>query len=379
MNNANWKERKVIVFQSDDWGLCSFCPDLEAFNALFANSNDKKIYENGRSTLESPNDMERLFQILLKYKGGDGKPVVFQPAYIMSNPDYDAIKSSGYKVYSDMVIPKVPSRWQRGDFIAKAKEGIEKKIWHPVFHGNTHFNSFKWMEFVKSGDKTTITAFNYQVSKNVYRPNDYEFDPELRTEQQELSISLGIKRFYDVFGYFPKSAIAPTYVWQNRTERIFSKYGIKIIQGKNHQVINRNFFTKIRGKLANITGKKAYDKPWQISMCDHNPRLDIYYLNRNVYFEPFGNKNAKHGAEKAFKDIVSAWERNEPAIVCTHRINYVYLDNNWVKESLNQLEILLAKIQNEHPEAIYMTDEELVSICEGESINEKEKDVGIHI
>ena len=360
--NVDWEKRKIIVFQSDDWGLCGWCPDLEAYREVLDKDENLRYLEHGKSTLESPEDMERLFDVLLKYKGGDGRPPIFQAAYIMSNPDYDAIRESGCKIYSDLVIPEVPSRWQRGDFIAKAKEGIKMGLWHPVYHGNSHFNRFKWIKLIRAKDKTTMLAFKHQTFINM--SDSYEYDPKLKTAQQETSISTGIRRFYDVFGYYPKSAICPGYVWQNKTEKILAKYGIKVIQGKNLQEIKRSFPAKVRGKLINWMGQKASDKPWQISMGDYNPRLKIYYLNRNVYFEPFGGRNPQHGAEGAYKGIVSAWERNEPAVVCTHRINYVYLDDKWVEESLNQLDLLLSKIQTEHPEAVYLTDWEVVQLYE---------------
>jgi len=254
--------------------------------------------------------------------------------------------------------------WERGDFIAKAKEGIAEGIWHPVYHGNTHFNRFKWMELARARNKETISGFRHQISIDTSDGSSYEYDPELSSAQQESSISTGIRRFYDVFGYYPKSAIAPTYVWQDRTERILAKYGIKIIQGKNLQEIRRSFFAKVRGKLTNWAGRKSYDKPWQISMGDYNPKLKLYYLKRNVYFEPFGKSDARHGAEGAYRDIVSAWENNEPAVVCTHRINYVYLDDRWISENLRQLDLLLSKIQSNHPEAVYMTDRDLIQLYE---------------
>lgn len=363
---VDWSTYKVIIFQSDDWGLCGWSPDLSSFRRLWkenlVQSTAHKWVEWMKSTLESPADLDQLFAILLKYKGGDDRTVVFQPAYIMSAPDYDAIEASGCKHYADVVIPEVPSSWQRGDFIAKAKEGIEKGIWHPVYHGNTHFNRFEWMKGLKADDESTMLAFKHQTFITGNNTDYHEYDPVLAANQQEMLISTGIGRFRDVFGYYPKAAIAPTYVWQNKTEKILAKYGIQVIEGKSYQQIQRRFSAKVRGKLINWLGKKAPDKPWQISMGNYNPKLKLYYLNRNVYFEPFGRKDARHGAERAYKDIVEAWEKNEPAVVCTHRINYVYLEDHWVAENLNQLELLLSMIQTHHPEAVYLTDWEVVQL-----------------
>ena len=355
----------MIVFESDDWGFCGWTPDPDAFNSLY------KVVDGSfeemwlKSTLESPEDLDRLFAVLSKYTGGDGRPVVFQPAYIMSCPDYEAIKADGYKAYKDMVIPDVPSRWQRGDFLAKAREGIKRGIWHPVYHGNSHFNPKRWMKLLAQGDERTVFAFKFQSLVDGTSQDSYEYDPDLSTSEQEETISIGLERFCEVFGYHPKSCIAPRYVWQNRTEKLLAKYGIKVIQGKNLQEVQRSFSDKVRGKMINFMGKKASDKTWQISMGDYNRALDLTYLTRNVHFEPWGKDESCYkarGACYAYSKILSAWENNEPAIVSTHRINYVYLDEQWVEENLRQLDSLLNRIQTNHPEAVYLTDWEVAQL-----------------
>jgi hypothetical protein len=81
--------------------MCDWSPNLSVYKKL---NDEVFVYEGtnrqgipiskewGKSTLESPADMERLFQILEKHKGGDGRPAIFQANYIMAAPDYVAIK-----------------------------------------------------------------------------------------------------------------------------------------------------------------------------------------------------------------------------------------------------------------------------------------------
>ncbi|MDZ7262137.1 MAG: hypothetical protein ONB05_08540 [candidate division KSB1 bacterium] len=364
-NIVDWTKHKVIVFQSDDWGFCGWVPDLKAYQKLHLHdrveNRQSRIAVFTKSTLESPSDLDRLFNVLEKYTGGDGRPVVFQPAYIMSAPDYEAIKASGYKTYSDLVIPKVPSRWERGDFIAKAKEGFKKGIWYPVYHGNTHGNMVAWMERVRANRKDVMAAFNYQTCVDGSMTESDEYNQALSFRQQRALIARGIQRFFEVFGYYPVSAIAPNYVWQQKTELALAEHGIKVIQGKNLQQLQRPFLHKIMGKTVNLLGNKSADKTWQISMGDYNRYLKLYYLNRNVDFEPRGKEVA---AERSYQEIVSAWQRNEPAIVNTHRVNYVYLDESWVAKNLDQLDKLLNTIRLNHPTAVYLTDYEVVQLYE---------------
>lgn len=247
---VDWAKHKTIVFESDDWGMCSWVPDevtfkslkKDTFNKEFKLLNDSSIV--ARSTLESPEDLERLFKIFEKYKEGDSRHPVFQPNYVMSMPDYDAISSDNYNFYYDLVVPNVPSRWQRGDFIAKAKEGIKRGVWYPEYHGNTHFNRFEWMKLVKNKEDATLQSFSYQTFINGNGADNYEYDPKLSASQQKTSITIGINRFYKIFGYYPHSSIAPNYHWQYKTENILSTEGIKSFKLKTLRIYNEIFLRK---------------------------------------------------------------------------------------------------------------------------------------
>jgi len=367
----DWQKYKVICLQSDDWGLCGWVPNRDVYEKLTNDGLPQKVVKKLEllgSTLESPDDMENIFVILKRYRGGDGRYPIFQAAYVMSNPDYEAIEKGGFRAYKELVIPQVPSLWERGDFVAEAKQGIKEGVWYPSYHGNSHFNPIRWMELLKNGHRSVRETFKFQsfIHDEIESQKEVnsEFSEKLSYKQQKKLIELGIQRFREVFGYPPRSAIAPNYVWQMKTEKALSENGIRVIQGKNYQILRRRFFDKVRGKVINLMGKKSADKIWQIRMGDYNPCLEVTYLIRNVDFEPRGNSepNNPFGAEGAYQKILDAWSNNEPAVISTHRINYVYLDERWVEENLRQLDELLSKIQTNHPEAVYLTDWEVAQL-----------------
>lgn len=370
-----WQKEKIIVFESDDWGMCSWFPKREIMGLLLAGKEIFKKEGNSEewyldyinSTLERPYDLDRLFTILLKHKGGDRRNVIFQANYIMASPDYEKIKQFNYTVYKDLVIPNVPKGWERGDFVAKAKLGVELGVWRPEYHGNSHLNELMWINLLSSKEKLTCQSFEAEVFQTFNHEISAEYDEKLSIKQQAKNISAGVERFKNLFGYFPFSSIAPSYVWQGETEKILSKKGIKVIQAKNYQQIRRNLATKVTDKVINYLGKKSSDKPWQIKMGDYNMGYDLVYLNRNVDFEPRGkaDSESKKGAKGAYTNIVSAWDRNEPAIINTHRINYVSLDEESMSENMKQLDRLLEMIEREHPEAIYLTDWEVAQLYRG--------------
>ena len=72
-------------------------------------------------------------------------------------------------------------------------------------------------------------------------------------------------------------------------------------------------------------------------MGAYNPLEDVIYLNRNVFFEG-------HSAAEAFPVILRHWAEGEPAIVSTHRANYVSLRRENADRGYAKLEDLLGRL-----------------------------------
>ncbi|RLG49278.1 MAG: hypothetical protein DRN90_02075 [Thermoproteota archaeon] len=364
-----WSEIKAVLFHSDDWGYCGFCPDLEAASKLvnhFRKKYGKKADHLIKATLETPDDLERLFEVLGKYEDRRGKPPVFQAAYVLGNPDYKKIKESGFQKYYDLPIPEVPKRWRRGDFVSKAFEGIEKGVWLPTFHGLSHFDPERWIKDLQN-DPDTQAAFmescylsrNDPIASCLYAPSDKE-----AIKRQKEEIKIGVERFQRVFGFKPFSAVAPFYVWHPQVEGMLAEAGIKAIQGKNLQQIRANFWHRTEGKIFNLVGYKHSYKLWQISSGDRNVGYGIYYITRNVYFEPWGRKDDAI-VLKTLEQIRQAWEKDEPAVIITHRANYAHLDEEVVETNIKHLDRLLYMLVTQEDKVTFMTDEEIVRLCEG--------------
>ena len=92
--NLDWHRLKAVVLESDDWGLCAWSPDEQAHRVLA----DTPLFRSpvgrayGRSTLESADDVRRLADTLLEFRGGDGFPPVWQANTVMASPDYPRMK-----------------------------------------------------------------------------------------------------------------------------------------------------------------------------------------------------------------------------------------------------------------------------------------------
>ncbi len=364
LHKINWQKHHVVVFESDDWGGCRLFAkpqDLDQGVNYIPFKFRKRWGDLLSSTLESPSDLDKLFQLLLKNRGADGIPASITANYIMFNPEYKGIKAKSYAHFVFRQIPGVPNRWFRGNFVKKAKEGVSMGVWSPEYHGTLHMDPWRWMELLRKRDKPTLKLFVMESYAGMNGFNSPEYAQSLSDSQQRTLVKRGLKAFKATFGFSAHSSIAPYYQWQMRTEKILAKRGIKAIQGKRKQAgYQRPFFDKIAGKILNLMGYKSADKPWQINPGDYNVKLGIIYLVRNAKFEPI--RFGARAVNEALTEIRKAWAKGEPAIVSTHRFNYVTHDETTNLKNLVLLDSLLRKIKEMEQNVLFLTDWELIQL-----------------
>ena len=364
LQNVDWSKWKAIVFESDDWGLCSYTPSSEKYGRL-SNQFPADLRLNAEDSLETTQALDNLFTVLKRFSGGDNCPAVFQPNYILSNPDYAAIAMA--KVFSAIPITQFPEPWGSPGLLDKIKQGIREGVWYPEFHGYTHYNVNLWMDAIRRNDpgahrslQEKSVAFWAAAHRaefaipRAYYDSISEFGSRGTSHQQENAISKGLAVFEKTFGRPATSFIAPAYCWQQRTESILLCKGISVIQAKDRQHQPDSLLSSIRRKIC-----RAKPKKW--CMGETNNKSNLRYLVRNVDFEPYQPDKTY---EPTFTNILDAWKRGEPAIVSTHRVNYAGVNSERVKNNLHQLAMLLDTIGKACPEAVYLTDCEIGQLYE---------------
>ena len=128
--NLDWARLRAVVLESDDWGLCAWVPDREAWTALagtpaFRSPAGERY---GGSTLESAADVKALAGLLLEHSGGDGFPPVWQANTVMANPDYARLASPALDAPTIPLVdlPDTPGRWSR-----PAERCVVTRAWTP--------------------------------------------------------------------------------------------------------------------------------------------------------------------------------------------------------------------------------------------------------
>ena len=83
------------------------------------------------------------------------------------------------------------------------------------------------------------------------------------------------------------------------------------------------------------------------------------HLIRNVFFEPVQWKDRTE-INTTFKEISNAFKNNQPAIICSHRVNYIgRIDSENRRRNLIALRELLEGIWSKWPDVQFMSSDQL--------------------
>lgn len=359
---VQWKTpRQIIVFESDDWGSVRMT-NIESFNILaekFSEFNND--YYSKYDSIADVADFDNLFEVLIKYKDRYGNHPVITANTIVANPDFKKIKLSNFEEYYYEPFNETILALRNGKLILeKWHIGMEKKIFHPQFHGREHLLVKPWLHELKNGNEMYLKAFEegvysvpskasiYGKRNNLQAALDY-VDSENLEKFQEVSISEGTQIFHKYFGYRSKSFIAPAYVWSRKLESVLFKNKIKFIQGTSIQMEPVMFKDKYK-RILRYVGQTN--------------RFKMTYLARNVFFEPSSNRDFDWFNDCLLR-IEKSFKNRTPAIIGVHRVNFIgSLDPKNRELNLLLFDKLLNEIIKRWPEVEFMTSDELGDIIE---------------
>lgn len=177
-----------------------------------------------------------------------------------------------------------------------------------------------------------------------------DMDDPSEIPQLNNILSDGLRVFRETFGYSSTSFIAPCYTWDSAIERQLSEDGIKYIQGGMYQYVPRGGFENYSRKY-HWLGERNKDR--------------LLYLTRNCFFEP-SLVQKTDWVDYTLSSIQSAFRWNKPAIISSHRINFIgYLHESNRQRNLKMLSDLLSMTLKKWPDIEFMTSDQL-----GNLINE---------
>lgn len=348
--------RHIVAFFVDDYGSVR-TKDLNSYHKLKEQGipMDSSRYSKF-DTLASTEDLEKLFDVLTSVKDKNGHYACMTPFANIANPNFEKIKESEFSEYHRESFVETLRRYGSkydGTFDLW-KQGISENIFHPEFHGTEHVNIPRFMHYLQSGHKSTRLAFENEcflvppfpgelpvvnVPKNSYYDTS---DIEILID----SISKGVQMFKSILGYQPTQFTPGASSYSECIESTLLKNGIKCI--------NTDHVKKIQ-----VCGHIKMPMPRYTGMKN---RLGIKYVVRNCPFEPFKDDCSKnsYAESNCFAQINAAFRMGSPAIISSHRVNFVgELEPKHRDESLEQLKTLLQQIVKRWPDVEFVNGTQL--------------------
>lgn len=361
INSRGWRtERKIIVIESDDWGSIRM-PSAQVYNKILKLGYPlNKLSYLKYDSLECNSDLESLFEILTSFKDINGNHPVITANTIMTNPDFDKIREMGFASYKYELFTETLKRYPDHEKVFDLyKRGLRENIFYPQLHGLEHININRWMKAIQDEKSNARIAFDHRfcdlsVSHTVITEDSFVdgLNPADERELVEQSdrILLASQLFDEVFGFKSITFVAPCYIWRPELEYYLNNIGIKSIKSGPYQ------------KIPDI-GKLNHYK----NRIHYTGERNIYsqtYIVRNCFFEP-SSINNQNLVSRCLKQINVAFKNKKPAIISSHRLNFIGAlvrsnrDNN-----LNLFYKLLSKITETWPEVEFLNSEELSKIIQ---------------
>lgn len=355
-NLPGWRtKRKILVIESDDWGTIRM-PSRKTYDSLkkagieldYGDAHRYNLYD----CLASKNDLASLFELLDSVKDKNGNPAVFTSVAISCNPDFEKIKAHDFEKYFAEPFNVTLAKYNQSDAFPLWKEGIEKHLFIPQFHGREHLNVPHWMRALQNNDKHTRIAFEHSMwgIKNSFNPIihfEAAFDVDLPEDikEQEHIIEDGLNQFEQLHGYRASFFVPPNGPFNTALEKVSATNDIKYMSGSKIQ----------KEPLGHGKFKKRLHYLGQTNKHKQS------YITRNCFFEP--NKEGTDWIDTCLNEIENAFYWHKPAVISSHRLNYIGVhDEKNRDKGLRQLKILFQKMLAKWPEIEFMTSNELGDI-----------------
>jgi hypothetical protein len=355
-NARGWRtNRKIIVFESDDWGSIRM-PSKRVFQKFSALGYDLSNNPYCKyDTIANEEDLSMLFALLLKHKDQDGNHPAITANTVVANPDFEAIKKSNYSKYSYKPFTETLKEYYPSNDVFKIwQQGIDNKIFVPQYHGREHLNVPLWMELLQNDTKVFKDAFNmnfWGVPRGLYDKSifnvqaSYASAKKEDTEYYKKTIKEGLTLFEDIFNYKSKTFIANNYTWSSELNQTLKNNGIIGLQGMKYQKTPTDKVSEVK-LISSYTGKRN--------------ELDQLYTVRNGMFEPSQMSTKYNNLRNCLNEIGNAFLFKKPAIINSHRVNYIGAISKKNRDhNLDLLNELLIQILKKWPDVIFMTSHQL--------------------
>lgn len=325
---------KFIIIESDDWGLERGLTN-DSISWLKKKFGEDKLSRWALDSLETSDDLNELYDLLESFKNKFEYPPVITANFITHNIDYEQKDklsfiplSRGFNIESE-------------DVRSLYKTGIENNYIFPQLHGYSHYNLEALNKYFSTDEARNAFGNRFLTAASVVKGNLSFLHGELSKKNSECDrIRDASEEFKIVFGFYSKSMIPPTFIFDIEFLKILKEINVTLVQASNR---------------LNSSEKTRYSFPY------FQKRKRIYWSVRNARLDPHPEYNFNH--EQCFRSIDKAFENKSPAVIDFHRVNFA---GRFVPEyrgrTMKELRLLLANVYQKWPDAKFIHSQKLNDI-----------------
>ena len=227
-------KEKYIVIESDDWGL-EHSISIEGIDYLKRQYGSENFTRWTTDSLETLEDISLLYDLLSKFEDSFEYPPVITANFITHNIDYNKSDSLAF-------IPLTLNLKDNPEIIAKYRNGIKNKIFHPQLHGYCHYDVSKLNSFYCTDEGKKLFKIGFLTGKSTIKGYLGQFRSEFSQNNIEVEkkIKFAVQEFFNLFNYYPKSIIPSHFMLDKKYLKILCNHGIKAIQASNRLIDSSN-------------------------------------------------------------------------------------------------------------------------------------------
>jgi hypothetical protein len=346
--------RPLVVLQSDDWGRLGV-RDRDTWESLrnFFPNLGERSYDY--YSFETSDDVAALASLLLKHRDSIGRPVCLGMNFLVANVDFAKVETNNFReIYLRPLSRGLPYGWERPGLFEAYREGISGGVFSPALHGVTHFCQAAAQRHLNdTGERGVLLRTLWKAGIPYihwrmpwigfeYRDSEPGGGAFLSPDIQQGLIDSAVQNFTEFFSITPSSGCAPGYRANESTHQAWAKRGIRVAQN----------------------GPSCAKPPhFGANGLDGNGLLHLY---RSMDFEPAVSQD--FSVDACLRAAEDCFARGVPAIVSVHSINFHSTIKDFRSGTLESLDQFLTALEANHPDLLYVRDQDLCDLIENGSL-----------
>lgn len=357
-NIPGWRtDDKLVIFAVDDFGSVRL-HSAAAREGLSAAGLDTSNRFDNLDALETRQDLEALYEVLLSVSDAQGRPAVFSPYALCANPDFDAIRK-GSTSYCYEPLPRTFDRLAGNQPTAYEGawalwgEGIQQGLMKPQFHGREHLNieilerkleachkdllvNLEYSSLAALGHEPSMPGVGFSHAFGIWDRSEVERHKDIVVD--------GLQLFERIFGFASTTFTPPAQKIHPDLYPVLDSLGI---QG----IFKPRWCARRIDRHHHVT---------EVNLFERKKRHRHLSLVRNVVFEPTDTLS-RNTVQASIDQIAAAFRWRRPAVISSHRVNFCgHIDEKNRVCGLNALGKLLKEIVRRWPDVQFISADQLV-------------------